>query len=215
MATASRRTADPDLDALLAAYAAGRLSRPMSALVASHLILSPRNRTFVAHLEAVHGAAVEASEPVPLPNRAGMLRAIFALPDDIRADPARSGQVVDALPPPLRRLLGFDLDRAPWRAVRPGLRECRVEEGPEEARLISIEAGRSLPPHSHDGAEAMLVLRGGFRDGGRFRRGDIAVVDAQVAHGAVADRDEDCLCFAVTDPSPRGIGSEGGLPPRR
>lgn len=175
----------------------------MSALVASHLILSRRSRAFVARWEAAHGAAVEAAEPVALPNRERALRSILASGDDgVRARSVHAGGTERALPPPLRRFLGFDLDQAPWRPVLPGLRECLVEQEPAEVRLISIAAGRSMPPHRHDGAEAMLVLRGGFRDGGRFRRGDVAVIGGQVAHGALADPDEDCVCFAVTDPSP-------------
>jgi putative transcriptional regulator len=136
-----------------------------------------------------------------------MLRAIFALQaDSIHAPPARSVGAGCALPQPLRRLLGFELDQAPWRPVLPGVRECPVGEGPGEVRLISIEAGGSMPPHSHEGAEAMLVLRGGFRDGGRFRRGDVAVIDGRIAHGALADPGEDCVCFAVVNPSPWWAG---------
>ena len=209
MAIVAQPYPDRALDALLAGYAAGRLSVPMSTLVASHLILSPASRAFVAHLEAAYGATVEASQPVPLPDRERMLAEIFAERDGgIRA--IRGTAAHAALPPPLRRYLGCPLEEAPWRAVLPGLRECAVEESEAgEAKLIWIEPGRSMPEHSHAGLEAILVLRGGFRDGGRYRRGDIAVIDRRIAHGALADPDEDCICFAVTDLSPGWTGAAG------
>jgi putative transcriptional regulator len=44
------------------------------------------------------------------------------------------------------------------------------------------------------------VLRGGFSDvSGHYMRGDIAIADEDVDHKPVADADEDCICFAVTD----------------
>ena len=54
------------LDALLGSYAAGGLDPHLHALVASHLIISPVNRAFVAALEAVRGKDIEGIAPVEL-----------------------------------------------------------------------------------------------------------------------------------------------------
>ena len=47
------------LDALLASYCVGALDRPTHALVASHLLLNPENRRFVAALEDLAAGEVE------------------------------------------------------------------------------------------------------------------------------------------------------------
>jgi putative transcriptional regulator len=46
---------------------------------------------------------------------------------------------------------------------------------------------------------------------GHYRRGDIAIADQEVDHRPVADREEDCICFAVTDAPIRLTGPVGRL----
>ena len=66
-------------------------------------------------------------------------------------------------------------------------------------RLLSIAPEKALPQHSHEGAEYILVLRGGFTDGpDHFLPGDVAMADPSVDHSPLADPGEACLCLAVT-----------------
>ncbi len=186
-------------DMLMAGYAAGTLSAPMHALVASHLALSPRNRSFVAALEEARASGVVESEPVSLTSRDEALARIFGLEaEDERPAPKATD---DVFPAPLRRYLAVEAQNVPWRFMLPGVKQYRVEDSDQgEAVLYWIRAGRGMPSHTHEGLEATLVLRGGFTDPlGHYRRGDIAVADAEVDHHPVADDDEDCICFAVTD----------------
>ncbi len=202
---------DPALDALLAAYAAGSLSAPLHVLVAGHLALTPRSRTFVRSLEGLGAAALEAERPVPVSDRDAMLSAIFAA-----AEPPASGRAPVAagdavLPDPIARYLGRGLDDIRWRTVLPGVKEHKVEKTARgEAVLYWIKPGRKMPNHTHEGSEYTLVLKGGFTEvGGHFRRGDIAIADQEVDHRPVADLDEDCICFAVTDAPLRLTGPVG------
>lgn len=66
------------VDELLAAYAAGSLSRPLMALMSAHLELKPARRAYVAALEAAYGILLEEIHPVPLTNRDRRLVDIFA-----------------------------------------------------------------------------------------------------------------------------------------
>ena len=55
-------------------------------------------------------------------------------------------------------------------------------------------------PHSHDGNELTLILRGSFSDDvGRFTVGDIAALDSEINPQPLVDSDEDCICLIATD----------------
>ena len=186
------------MDALLASYAAGSLPAPLHALVASHLEISPLNRGFVASLEAAKAASIEQGEARPLRDSDAALAAIFAGP------PSRNihASVPDPVyPAPLLHYFRHPPQEIRWRFRLPGIKEYRVSEGGRgDVSLFWIRAGRKMPSHTHEGQETTLVLRGGFTDSlGHYRRGAIAVADAEIDHHPVADADEDCICFAVTD----------------
>jgi len=211
---ASGHSSDRALDALLAGYAAGSLSAPLHVLVAGHLALSTQSRAFVASLEAANGAEVEAMPPIPLAHRDETLAAIFAsgegLGERIDRAPVRGDGV---LPAPLVRYLGATLPEIRWRTLLPGLKEYKVEKTEHgEAVMYWIKPGRRLPHHTHQGSEYTLVLKGGFTDlTGHFSRGDIAIADQEIDHRPMADPDEDCICFAVTDAPLRLTGPVGRI----
>ncbi|MGL4729738.1 MAG: ChrR family anti-sigma-E factor [Bosea sp. (in: a-proteobacteria)] len=190
--------ADP-ADMLMAGYAAGTLTTPMHALVAGHLELSPRNRGYVNTLEAMKANALLEAEPKPLSKREAALSAIFA--NDDAPIVARTSASDEVFPASLRHYLGVEAQNVPWRFVMPGVKQYRIEDSERgEATLYWIRGGREMPSHTHEGIEVTLVLRGGFTDPlGHYRRGDIAVADAELDHHPQADADEDCICFAVTD----------------
>lgn len=186
------------IDMLMAGYAAGTLNAPLHALVGAHLVLSPQNRAFVSALEGVAGEAAVAVAPQPLSKRDRMLAAILG--DGAAVDAPRLATPDAVFPAPLARLVGSS-DTLRWRFKLPGVKEYRVAETESgEAILYWVKAGRALPQHTHEGDEFTLLLKGGFTDPlGHYRRGDIAIGDDELDHTPVADRDEDCICFAVTD----------------
>jgi putative transcriptional regulator len=187
---------DP-LDALLASYAVGAVSRPLYALVGSHLALKPDNRMFVSALEGVAANAMETPDIGKVADRDLRLNTIFgnisANTGSIRAD--------DFIPAPLASYLGQDYESLQWKTVMPGLKEVKLEDKAGlEASMLWIKAGRAMPSHTHPGIEATLVLKGSFSDkSGHFGRGDISVVDSDMDHKPVAGEGEDCICFAVSE----------------
>jgi putative transcriptional regulator len=195
----------------MAGYAAGRLSPPLHCLVAAHLVIKPENRGFVSAMEALCGKALEElPAPRPVSDRDAKLAAIF---DDKPAPLTRAPVHCPIVPAPLANLLGKPVTDVPWRTRLPGIREFELKGVSDcEAKLYWIRPGRVMPSHTHDGSEVTLVLRGGFSDPtGHYRRGDIAIADADLDHHPRADDDEDCICFAVIDAPLRLTGPVGRI----
>ncbi len=185
------------IDALLASYCVGALDPATHALIASHLLLSSRNRRFVAALEDLAASELESASPSKIADRDARLARIFA--DAPQQSAAVSPSSV--LPAPLLRYVGGDIGDINWRTKLPGVREHRIANNQRgEASLLWIGGGRSVPSHTHEGSEITLVLKGSFSDiTGRYVRGDIAIADADFDHRPKTDEGEDCICFAVTD----------------
>ncbi|MBV9218483.1 MAG: cupin domain-containing protein [Methylobacteriaceae bacterium] len=198
------------LDVLLADYAAGSLSRPLHALVASHLAISARNRNFAGALEGLCGHRLREIEPAPIANREKCLAAVFAA-QQAAEGAGRASTWSAMLPLALQRYMGPSATEPRWQTLLPGLRYCRLDpDGSATAGLYWIAAGQKFPRHSHEGAEITLVLKGGMCDAtGHYQRGDIAIADAEIEHSPSMDADEDCVCFIVTDGALRFGGRKG------
>jgi putative transcriptional regulator len=199
--TISTYQQETPLDALLASYAVGNVSRPLHALVASHLILKPDNRPFVSAMEATLGRQLETFtvQDGAYRNHEQRLAAIFNDKAESLADAKAAPSAL--IPAPLAAYLDKPFENLKWRNVIPGLREVKLEDHEGcEASLLWIKAGRAMPSHTHEGIEATLVLQGSFIDyQGEYSRGDLAVVDSSIDHKPVASRNEDCICFAVSE----------------
>jgi putative transcriptional regulator len=191
-------------------YASGASPEPVALLVATHLALCPGCRHAIAELEAVGGALLEELPPEPV-NDDSFARLLARLDRPAPAVPAvSSGDPI--LPQPLRDYIG-SLDGVAWRRFGP-VHEVRLLTGFDKltTRLVRIRPGSVMPRHTHAGSELSLVLQGGFSDvTGHYRRGDVAEADSAVEHRPVADRDEECLCLAVTDAPVRLTGWLGRL----
>lgn len=199
------------LDALLASYALGQLNPALNALVSSHLSLSPKSRRFVETLDVLQGEALlQASIDQPLA-RDARLDAIFNSAMPKRQTP--KGPSCSILPQPLVDFTGRDFSALSWKTVLPGIKEYKIEGIEDgEASVLWIRPGRTMPSHTHDGSEYTLVLQGGFSDlSGHYRRGDIAIADAEIDHHPKADEDEDCICFAYTENPVRLTGFFGSM----
>jgi len=209
-------------DDILGAYAAGTSDEATGLVIATHLALCPVCRHTVAELEAVGGALMEQSAPVPL--GAVSWQAVEAQIALMGPTPAASISVsgnergrergVDGrLPRPLRDYLDGPPERLAWRRVGPGVRRVPLAVGPgATARLLQLAPGTELPRHGHSAAEFTLVLAGGYSDeGGHYGRGDFEEATADDVHRPVVDRGEPCLCLVVTAGPLRLTGLVGRL----
>ena len=101
----------------------------------------------------------------------------------------------------LRSYVSRHLSGLAWRMFLPGIKQCRIAQDMRgDASLLSCRPGSSLPAHTHEGLEAVLVLQGGFSDAiGHYGPGDIAVSDGTIDHRPVADRLTECIIFVVLE----------------
>ena len=202
---------------MLLDYASGALSWPFGVLVATHMALCPRCRSDVALIENMAGDFV--NEIPGERTGADLLSRTLACIDESPTQRAEDeGEILQAdsdirLPQPLRGLVGDTLDQLSWKGLG-GFRQAGVlAETPDYAvNLMRIRPGTAMPRHTHGGLELTLVLTGGFSDeNGHYHRGDVSVADASVDHQPIADDDEECLCLAVSEKSPRLTGPFGRL----
>jgi putative transcriptional regulator len=202
------------VDELLIAHAAGKLPEPVGLAIATHLALCPAARARYLRYEAVGGLLLDELEPAPMAEDAWQRLAgcLDAEAGDALAPAARSDAAgSDPLPRPLRDYLPGPLETLRWRNLGAAAEiELRIRAPGYRATLMRVRAGRKVPQHTHEGSEFTVVLKGAFQDQtGHYARGDLAIADASVDHGPIADEDEDCLCLAVTDAPLRLTGRFG------
>jgi len=90
--------------------------------------------------------------------------------------------------------------RRRWAA--PGVWVAPVTSNSDGSRsyLLRVGAGMSVPLHTHTGDEMVLVLKGGYSDGGRLHHpGDFALNDASINHNPRVLADGECVCLIAAD----------------
>lgn len=75
-----------------------------------------------------------------------------------------------------------------------------LDEGHIRSSLLRIEAGGSIPEHTHNGYEITLLLEGEFKDDmGKYVPGDFIVLDKNHQHQPMSE--SGCLCYTVVSDS--------------
>lgn len=194
-------------DATLMALASGTLDEAFATVALAHVDWCGHCQAALQKAEAVGGVALEELAPEPMADDA--LAAVLARLDDDGGDTAPGGEagadtVVDlAAPGPLARLLGKPLAEIKWKTLPGGFAtyDLPTSKGVKSRlQLLKIGPGRAIPEHGHRGNELTLILAGSYTDAfGHFGRGDIADVDATVAHQPVINSGEDCICLVASE----------------
>ena len=208
---------DPEL---LMDYAAGACSEPASLFIATHLALCPHCRDEMEKMEWLGGTLLDS--PTEVAVNPDSLTQVMAKLDQSAPDNGTGRERISGageagpqaqIPRPLSDYVGRSFNDIQWRQLIPGFSEHRLDklEG-VRASLLRIRPGKNMPLHSHDGSELVMVLSGGYHDKfGSFKRGDVAVADAEVEHQPIADLGEDCICLSITDAPLRLTGPIGRL----
>ena len=70
----------------------------------------------------------------------------------------------------------------------------------QELRSETLDPGTSVPLHSHNGREYILVLDGSFSDEyGKYEKGDLQINDNNIKHHPSASKKEGCICLSITE----------------
>ncbi|MFT7683228.1 MAG: putative transcriptional regulator [Moritella dasanensis] len=73
-----------------------------------------------------------------------------------------------------------------------------LNEGAIHASLLHIQAGGSIPNHTHKGTELTLLLEGSFEDEmGTYNKGDFILLNSDHTHSPMTKHG--CLCYTVVD----------------
>lgn len=73
-----------------------------------------------------------------------------------------------------------------------------LDEGDIRASLLQIQAGGSVPMHTHKGFELTLLLDGSFKDDlGEYGPGDFIMLDGSHTHSP--ETEHGCLCYTVSN----------------
>ena len=194
----------------LLAYAAGTLVPAISALVACHLALCPRCREEVRVMERIGGALLARLGDAPPGHDAAtgriLERALSAAGELRRPSAARDGAPASALPRPLARHLGMELDDIPWKTLAPGVEQFKIKLARRggDLRLLRVQPGRKLLRHGHYGSELTLVIEGAYADEtGDYQAGEVADLDEDVEHRPRVIGEEPCLCIIAGETHPR------------
>ena len=101
---------------------------------------------------------------------------------------------------PLNQIIG-DLNNIDWKNVYKGFKEFNVPVNDNDSvKLIKMDPGTSVPLHSHNGKEYILVLDGSFYDEyGEYNKGDMQINDQQIKHNPTACKSSGCICLSITE----------------
>ena len=94
-----------------------------------------------------------------------------------------------------------DLKNINWKSVYKGFSEYNLPiEDEDSIKLIKMEPGTSVPLHSHNGKEFILVLDGSFSDEyGEYHQGDMQINDQMIKHNPIASKEDGCICLTITE----------------
>ena len=113
---------------------------------------------------------------------------------------------------PLSNIVG-DLANINWKSVYKGFKEFSIPINDNDSvKLIKMDPGTSVPLHSHNGKEYILVLDGSFCDEyGEYNIGDMQINDQMIKHNPVANNKDGCVCLSITENDVVFFGKFGSL----
>jgi putative transcriptional regulator len=188
-------------DDILLSYTAGGLGESWSLAIASHLTFCPDCREAVAFAEEIGGLLLDNHNSTPLSNTALIKTEERIGEHEVTPFVTANNRARSSLPTPLIDYVGDTVEDLNWQSIGGGAYQFMISTNDnDQARLLRIPAGRTVPEHGHGGRELTLVLSGNFSDqSGKFAAGDLQDVAEDVTHQPVAGKGNDCICLVVTD----------------
>ena len=101
---------------------------------------------------------------------------------------------------PLSNLIG-NFNNVDWKTVYKGFKEFNIPVNDRDSvKLIKMDPGTSVPLHSHNSKEYILVLDGSFCDEyGEYNKGDMQINDQKIKHNPTACKSNGCVCLSITE----------------
>jgi putative transcriptional regulator len=93
------------------------------------------------------------------------------------------------------------IDKLKWKSIYKGFREFNIPlKDNDTIKLIKMDPGTSVPLHSHNGKEYILVIDGSFCDEyGEYKKGDMQINDQKIKNNPSACDTNGCICLSITE----------------
>ncbi len=126
--------------------------------------------------------------------------------------PSSSKTILSKSKNPLSNIIG-DLQKITWKSVYKGFKEYNLPfNGKDSVKLIKMDPGTSVPLHSHNGKEYILVLEGSFCDEyGEYNKGDMQINDQKTKHNPTACKNDGCICLSISENDVVFFGKFGSI----
>ena len=193
---------------LIFAYAAGKLGYSKSIFTATYLYLNSRALIIHDSFEKMLGDNLLDYE--------GKKLSQLKYSDCLSNTSSRNKVIKSPENSPINKIVG-PLKDIKWKKIFNGFNEfvpiSKFEENDkDELKLIKMDPGASVPLHSHEGKEYILVLDGSFCDEyGNYNKGDIQINDQKIRHTPIACKDDGCICLTITEKDVIFFGKYGSL----
>ena len=174
-------------------FASGSLGPSKSIFTSTYLYLNSKalslNRTF----ENILGDKLIENPDVPISN-IKYTDCLIGHPNSIKKEEKNYENS------PISKITG-PLNKLKWKQVYKGFSEFTPDiKDNDEIKLIKMDPGISVPLHSHNGKEYILVLSGSFQDEyGNYSKGDIQINDQDIKHNPIASKEEGCICLTISE----------------
>ena len=172
-------------------FAAGSLGPSKSILASTYLYLNSRAAVLNHTFENVLGDNLLSNKDIPTSN--------LKYSDCLKNTSSKTNLSKKNVNP-INNFFG-PLQNIKWKQIYKGFSEFKPKIDDEvDLKLIKMDPGASVPLHSHDGKEYILVLSGSFCDEyGSYSKGDIQINDQKIKHTPIASNDEGCICLTITE----------------
>ena len=101
---------------------------------------------------------------------------------------------------PLKKFIPSYVDLK-WKNVFRGFYEFSLKLSTDESiKIVKMDPGTTVPLHSHQGKEYILVLEGSFSDEyGTYHKGNLQINDFNVKDKPFSSDKNGCICLTITD----------------
>jgi len=173
-------------------YAAGTTSIAKSLMASTYLFLNSHESQIYQKFEQYCGEELKKSPLVEPTN----LRA----EDCTKALKPRKNKIEVDNKNPINKFIS-SYASIKWKKIFKGFYEHSLNFSDKDSvKLIKMDPGTSVPLHSHNGKEYILVLQGSFNDEyGNYSTGSLQINDSNIKHTPIASEKECCICLSITE----------------
>ncbi len=176
---------------LILDFASGTLTPSKSIFTSTYLFLNAKASRLNMVVENMLGNNLLDNKDVPVSS--------FDFKDCISNEIKEPKQNNDNLSP-ISKIVG-PLSNINWKQIYKGFSEFSLDlDDNDELKLIKMDPGASVPLHSHNGKEYILVLSGIFKDEyGTYSKGDMQINDQEIKHTPIASERDGCICLTISE----------------